>query len=105
MKQKIGKGKIRDERYLNEVREMGCLVCGTSPVNAHHLMNVDDSKEQQRGIGLRNGDDLAVPLCPKHHDELHRFGRERTWWAIQGTDPVEWAKLNWRKYDERRSQN
>jgi len=97
------KGKVRDEAYLSYVRNEGCLVCGGMPVHAHHMMHADDSEEMQRGMGLKNGDDLAVPLCPPHHDELHQFGRERVWWALHGTDPVEWAKENWKKYNVRSS--
>jgi hypothetical protein len=31
---------------------------------------------------------------------LHRFGDERTWWDLEGIDPVEWAKKNWERYNE-----
>jgi hypothetical protein len=29
---------------------------------------------------------------------LHRFGDERTWWDLEGIDPLEWAKKNWDKH-------
>lgn len=92
------KGKIRDERYLAEIRNVGCIVCGTMPVHAHHLM-----RAEERGMALRTGDNWAVPLCPTHHDDLHNFGREDVWWALSGTDPMEWAEENWRAYRDRQN--
>ena len=98
----VVKGKIRDNGYLSFVRGEECLVCGFSPCDPHHLMHADDSEEMQRGMGLKNGDDLAVPLCRQHHDSMHRFGREKVWWTLQGVDPVRWAKENWEQYNDNR---
>jgi len=40
-----------------------------------------------KGMGLKPGDDKTVPLCRKHHDELHRYGNEGLWWAMHGINP------------------
>ena len=33
---------------------------------AHHLM-----RGGYRGMGMKNSDDMCVPLCHTHHSELH----------------------------------
>jgi len=42
-------------------------------------------------MGMKVGDNWCVPLCHAHHMELHNFGDERLWWAMQGVDPIEHA--------------
>jgi hypothetical protein len=32
--------------------------------------------------------------------ELHRFGDERTWWDLQGIDPLEIAKQLYEEYEK-----
>jgi hypothetical protein len=32
--------------------------------------------------------------------QLHAFGDEKTWWDLQGIDPLSWAKNNFRKFKE-----
>lgn len=55
LKQKPFKNKV----YLSWFHNQGycCMVCGTSPIEAHHI--------QQGNRGRQ--DDLIVPLCPDHH--------------------------------------
>jgi hypothetical protein len=36
-----------------------------------------------------------VPLCVKHHDELHRFGNEKQWWHEQQINPIANAQELW----------
>jgi hypothetical protein len=45
-----------------------------------------------KGMGMKPGDEYAVPLCRAHHRELHDYGNERLWWALQGIDPMEWLR-------------
>jgi hypothetical protein len=35
---------------------------------------------------LKNGDDFTIPLCRKHHDELHAFGDEKLFLDLHGID-------------------
>lgn len=84
---------IRDERYLKTVRGQQCLICGNTG-SAHHV-----SMGQRRGVGLKVGDNWTVPLCHTCHMELHHYGDERTWWDLQGIDPLEWARANWEKFN------
>jgi len=56
------------------VREQPCMVCGNDyGVEAHHLMR---PWRDGRGMGMRAGDDNAVPLCSDHHRALHARGDE-----------------------------
>jgi hypothetical protein len=36
-----------------------------------------------------------VPLCRNHHEELHRYGNEATWWANVQIAPIAVAKELW----------
>jgi hypothetical protein len=42
----------------------------------------------KRAAALKNGDDFTIPLCRKHHDELHMFGDEALFLALHGIDCV-----------------
>ena len=42
-------------------------------IQAHHLLKPFYSA---RGMGLRAGDKDVIPLCEKHHRELHMLGNE-----------------------------
>ena len=61
------------------------MICENPGTQAHHLMFAEPS-----AMGLKSGDQFAVPLCAKHHGELHAHGNERQWWALNGVDPEEW---------------
>ena len=43
---------------------------------------------------------LSVPLCQKHHEELHKHGNESNWWSLQGIDPIEWADRTWTEFSK-----
>tara|TARA_Y100000593_G_C4279332_1_gene321902 strand:- start:680 stop:1042 length:363 start_codon:yes stop_codon:yes gene_type:complete len=48
--------------------------CGDfTNIQAHHLLKPFYS---ERGMSLRAGDKDVIPLCYKHHAELHRIGDE-----------------------------
>lgn len=78
--------RIRDPKHLAWIRTQGCLICGGLS-QAHHLMT-----SQPSAMGLKSGDDQAVPLCPAHHRELHDHGDEDRWWALKGIDPKAWLE-------------
>jgi hypothetical protein len=40
-------------------------------------------------------DEFTVPLCRKHHRELHRHGNEATWWANMQVAPIPIANELW----------
>ena len=83
--------RLRDKAYLAFVASQPCLVCGRRPSHAHHLRFA-----QPRAMGLEVSDEFAVPLCNGHHDELHRTGDERAWWARHGIiEPLKYAARLW----------
>jgi len=85
---------IRSGAYLKNVRGRPCLCCRNAG-EAHHLNHA-----MQRGTSLKVGDNWVVPLCHKCHMELHHYGDEKTWWDLQGIEPLAWAKENWERFRE-----
>src|SRR5262249_54902975 len=66
----------RSKAHLAFVASQPCLVCKMAPCDAHHLKIA-----QPRSLGRKVSDEFTVPLCRKHHQELHRHGNEANWWA------------------------
>ena len=81
----------RDKEHLAFVTAQPCLVCQRTPSDAHHLKFA-----QPRALGRKVSDEFTVPLCRKHHDELHRAGNEQGWWANLGITPLPKADELWR---------
>jgi hypothetical protein len=83
--------RIRDRDHLAFVASQPCLVCGRRPAQAHHVKFA-----QPRSMSLKVSDEYTVPLCNGHHDQLHRSGDERAWWARNGIiDPLKFAGRLW----------
>lgn len=59
---------------------MGCCVCKNPVADAHHLRIVG----HKRGMSIKNGDQYTIPLCRKHHEELHNFGDENLFLSLHG---------------------
>ncbi|UPK33956.1 ERF family protein [Bradyrhizobium sp. 186] len=81
----------RSKEHLLFVRSQPCLVCKQSPTDAHHLKFA-----QARALGRKVSDEFTVPLCRPHHQELHRHGNERAWWANVQIAPLPIANELWR---------
>ena len=67
--------RLRDKAHLKFVASQPCLICGRSPVDAHHLRFA-----QPRAMGLKVSDEFTVPLCRTHHRDNSdpvRFFRNR----------------------------
>ena len=84
--------RIRDREHLKSVMRNGCVVCGRTPSDAHHLRFT-----QKRALGRKVSDEFTVPLCRGHHRELHRCGDEAAWWTRLGLDPLGTARTLWLK--------
>jgi hypothetical protein len=80
----------RNKAHLAFVAAQPCLVCQRSPCDAHHLKFV-----QPRSLGRKVSDEFTVPLCREHHQDLHRHGNERAWWANLQIDALNEAKELW----------
>lgn len=107
----MSNNRIRDERHLRHVAKCGCCCdvsesangsrmadmrsCVHETVVPHHIMYAEPS-----AMGLKSGDNWTVPLCHKHHMELHNYqgsGGERLWWALRGIDPLTIARSLWQE--------
>jgi hypothetical protein len=82
--------RLRSKEHLKFVAQLACLVCGRMPSHAHHIRYA-----QTRALGLKVSDEFTVPLCSVHHDEIHRTGDERAWWARRQIDPLKVAAEFW----------
>jgi hypothetical protein len=82
--------RIRDKAHLKFVASQPCLICGRSPVDAHHLRFA-----QPRAMGLKVSDEFTVPLCRTHHRDNHSFGDEVAWWERRAIDPVATSRVLW----------
>jgi hypothetical protein len=80
----------RSKAHLAFVAAQPCLVCRASPCDAHHLKIA-----QPRSLGRKVSDEFTVPLCRKHHQELHRHGNEATWWTNMQVAPIPIANELW----------
>ncbi len=47
-------------------------------------------------MAMKVSDEFTVPICNTHHDQLHRSGDERGFWARNGVlDPLKYAARLW----------
>jgi hypothetical protein len=80
----------RSKAHLVFVASQPCLVCEAKPCDAHHLKIA-----RPRSLGRKVSDEFTVPLCRKHHQELHRHGNEANWWSNMQIAPISLAKQLW----------
>ncbi|MCN7997105.1 DUF968 domain-containing protein, partial [Escherichia coli] len=55
-----------NEKYTRWVKTQPCACCGKAADDPHHLIG-----HGQGGMGTKAHDLFVLPLCRKHHDELH----------------------------------
>jgi hypothetical protein len=82
----------RSKAHLTFVASQPCLICKTSPCDAHHLKIA-----RPRSLGRKVSDEFTVPLCREHHRDLHQHGNEANWWTKQGVEPLGIASTLWSK--------
>jgi hypothetical protein len=82
--------RARNKAHLRFVATQPCLVCQRTPCDAHHVKFAEP-----RALGRKVSDEFTVPLCREHHQELHRHGNERAWWADVNVIPLEIARDLW----------
>lgn len=74
-------------RHLAYVREKDCAIVPRTftpcngPIQAHHLLRPWSG---YRGMGMKAGDENAIPLCAQHHHELHQRGDEEAFFLDFG---------------------
>lgn len=84
--------RLIDERHLDRIRQLPCLVCGKEPAEAAHVRYASSQHNKPvTGLGRKPDDKWAVPLCP----DCHRNGQgsqhtrgERAFWEEKGIDPL-----------------
>ena len=79
--------RYANEKHLTHIRQKACLCSGSDcfgGVEAHHLMKPWFG---YRGMGMKSGDMNVVPLCHKHHMQLHEVGSENSFWISMGRSP------------------
>jgi Protein of unknown function (DUF968) len=84
--------RLRDQDHRKFVSQQPCVVCGRTPVDAHHLRFA-----QPRALSRKVSDEFTVPLCRLHHRELHRHGDELAWWRTFKIDPLPIALTLWHR--------
>ncbi|WP_241616826.1 DUF968 domain-containing protein [Rosenbergiella epipactidis] len=55
-----------NEKYTRWVKSQSCACCGQPADDPHHIIGYG-----QGGMGTKAHDLFVIPLCRKHHDELH----------------------------------
>lgn len=65
---------IRDTGHLDFIRSLPCARCALEPSEAAHIRIGGGG-----GMGMKPGDDKAIPLCHPHHALQHVRG-ERTFY-------------------------
>ncbi len=68
----------RSEKYTRWVKSQNCVCCTQQADDPHHLIG-----HGLGGTGTKTHDLFTIPLCRKHHDELHRD--PRTWDEAHGS--------------------
>tara|TARA_R100000781_G_C4068066_1_gene123492 strand:- start:490 stop:834 length:345 start_codon:yes stop_codon:yes gene_type:complete len=99
--------RVKNKKFLIHVTEYRCCLEIYSNFNcqgyvqAHHLLKPYDG---MRGMGLKAGDNNAVPLCQLHHAQLHdKHGNENFFWTLFGLSEDfgrQQAKELWENYME-----
>lgn len=88
---------MNDPAHLRNIRQLYCVICGKIGPEAHHLLRVPGLP---KGMGRKNGDQWAIPLCSRHHngqrDSAHGRGDDVAWLASKGIDALDVARRLWR---------
>jgi hypothetical protein len=82
--------RVRDKEHLRHVAAQPCVLCSARAAEAHHIRFA-----QPRALGRKVSDEFTVPLCRKHHRDVHHSGNEAAWWHDMGIDPIEVALQLW----------
>jgi len=53
---------VEEQRWMNRVAELGCLICANNYVVLHHITTL------RKGYGSKSSNFAVLPLCFNHHD-------------------------------------
>lgn len=70
-----------ERERMRLIKELGCIVCGSAPCHAHHLLSG----------GVRRGHRWTIGLCERHHvgerkEDVSYHGCKKTFHALCGYD-------------------
>lgn len=92
----------REPKFLAYVRRQPCEArsFGTcdGPIEAAHIRYSDGPGRINPGLGNRNHDRHANPLCHFHHQHDQHKRNERDFWASIGKDAYETAAGHYARY-------
>lgn len=99
---KPSRGRERDPGFLAYLRRQPCEVrhmggCDGS-IHAAHIRYSDAKHGVNPGMGRKNHDRYANPLCERHHLHDQHQRSERAFWAEAGKDPYEVAAGHYAAY-------
>ncbi|MCH7357545.1 hypothetical protein MMP61_18575 [Acinetobacter sp. NIPH 1958] len=60
---------MRSQKRLNEIRQLPCVRCGSSPSQAAH----SNSSKHGKSRGRKADDCYTVPLCHSCHSQFDQF--------------------------------
>ena len=85
--------RVKDEKYLDFIRELPCIITRKTPVEAAHISySAPEYGKLGRGKSQKESDIWAVPLHPDEHRRQHSMN-EREYWKSTGIDPCIVAAL------------
>ena len=89
--------RVTDLAHLAFIRSQPCCICyDNTSVEAHHpRVGSINSGVRSCGLAERASDRWALPLCGRHHRQLHSEN-ENYFWASYGIDPFALA-MSYRK--------
>ena len=73
-------------RHLARVHEIPCVVCGASPVEAHHA-------REGQGMAMRGTDWLTAALCADCHRGDHGIHGDRAMMRIYKLDELDMVAM------------
>lgn len=85
----IRQPRQKNDRHLDFVRSLSCVVCLDNTATEAAHVRYADRKAGKRpvGTGEKPDDRWTVPLCGDHHRDQHKHN-EREWWLSQGINPI-----------------
>jgi len=91
--------RVRSRSHTNWIKTQPCVICHVRGCEAQHL-----TIAQPKARGLKAGDQYTMPLCPRHHRELHNhhtrngeLSAEWDFWKSRGfDDPIGLALSFWK---------
>lgn len=92
----------KDPKFLAYVRRQRCEARSfgncDGPIEAAHIRYSDGSGRINPGMGNRNHDRHANPLCHFHHQHDQHRRNERVFWEMLGKDAYETAAGHYAAY-------